>query len=367
MRIINPQAKNPSMMSLGLNKILLVFVVILFGVDGYSQIQRNNAFGEHGMICAGSPPDNQKTFTYYVGHECAFEPASVYYWSIEPVNAGTIVQSNCRTEQVKVRWNYSIVEQQPVKLKVSITGGQLLEDEGCAILGNCYTNHSLDVFMPKAPNPALITHPTSVASNGLASITFRYTEPGAATYFSAMQLRKGGTVLGEVGINSSITNTTTEFGSLEYQVYIKNTCDEWIGPFTKVVNVRPTCEGAYQPILSVQGVGQVNGGYEVETGVNYTLRLDADGAPDFNSHYTLSHDGGSLLNLNSSNMTFTTSAILASFNISYNKLPGRESCPDVTPIIVTVGGANEVIDKDCAFVLPRDFGEFPDIEVEPND
>ncbi|MCG8387834.1 MAG: hypothetical protein MJA30_19940, partial [Cytophagales bacterium] len=42
-------------------------------------------------------------------------------------------------------------------------------------------------------------------------------------------------------------------------------------------------------------------------------------------------------------------------------------CPDVTPIIVTVGGANEVIDKDCAFVLPRDFGEFPDIEVEPND
>lgn len=196
---------------------------------------------------------------------------------------------------------------------------------------------------------------------GLHTFRFYYTQQEGSN-----------TLINEVTYKLPTGSLTTAYGQLvELDVYtfgetyiqvsqLKDVCGNvYTGP-GKTLTVLPSCYGDTFGGWTVTGpdgdIAEINGGFQVESGISYTL--NAAGVDHYASHYDLISSDPDQLTVNFETGEFIVSAESGSFSINAVKQSDRESCPDLSLVKLFVEGADVVLESHCPIVLPDDLEDF---------
>ncbi|HZY81099.1 MAG TPA: hypothetical protein VFE50_16360, partial [Cyclobacteriaceae bacterium] len=152
-----------------------------------------------------------------------------------------------------------------------------------------------------------------------------------------------------------------DFGTYVFTSEIQNDCETWMPGPTATVQVVPTCyddspESAERTLTGtgVEYFADVDG-YGVKKDEENTIEIT--GVSDFSSNYTINYSDAGDKIADDGNQ-FTTLIGLGKFVVAFDKKAGRSACPDLDPMLVFVGGRDEILTNDCPVILPDDLGHF---------
>ena len=192
-----------------------------------------------GGVCSSS------NILYTVGGYSSGSPAPTnasYRWSIgSPSDAGSFVGPT-NESGARVSWDLSKIRDDTY-LTVDVTTGS-----------NTQT-YNLNIYVAGTPPPADPVSASVSESNSSATITISYTDAASIDDIISMRAVIENTSISTAAVANGLSYTTTLFGRIPVNIYVRNSCGEY-GPYTRYVDVKPVCVSG-SPTLTGSSIGPV--------------------------------------------------------------------------------------------------------------